>query len=206
MSLTPGDGAAFSHASDGDLRNDSVARARFSLAHGVSGHWATPHQVHGADVLRVERPGEYGDADALWTTVGRLPVAVFTADCFGVVIHAEGAVGVAHSGWRGAKAGVVSSLIAEMRSGGFEPASAEIGPGIASCCFEVGPEVSALFPEDRGTTTWGTESVDLPGAITSQLEGLEVWRHGSCTFHDVGWFSHRRDRTHRRLAAVGWLP
>lgn len=204
MSTSPGDGVAFSQAADGDLRNDSVARARYSLGHGVSGHWATIHQVHGSDVVRVDKAGDYGEADAVWTSVPDLPVAVYTADCFGVVVHAGAAVGVAHAGWRGADAGVVAALLSEMRAAGHEPTRASIGPGISSCCFEVGPEVGALFPEHRRTTSWGTDSVDLPGFIESQLEGIDVWRLGACTYHDEGWHSHRRDRTHQRLAAIGW--
>jgi copper oxidase (laccase) domain-containing protein len=27
----------------------------------------------------------------------------------------------------------------------------------------------------------------------------------ACTLHEEGWFSHRRDATTERLAAVGWL-
>ncbi len=198
-------GAAFSEASDGDIRNDLNARASLSEALGVSHSWATVRQVHGSDVVRAAVSGDAGNADGVWTTEPGLPVAVFTADCLGVVMSAPGAVGVAHAGWRGALAGVVAEMRSVMVRNGHSPTSAAIGPGIGLCCFEVGPDVSGEFPDDGAMTTWGTRSVDLSGAILRQLEGLETWVSKGCTYHDEGWFSHRRNANPDRLAAVGWL-
>lgn len=198
-------GAAFSEASDGDIRNDLNARASLSEALGVSDSWATVHQVHGSDVVRATVLGNAGNADAVWTTEPGLPVAVFTADCFGVVMSAPGAVGVAHAGWRGALAGVVGEMRSVMDRNGHTPTRVAIGPGIGPCCFEVGAEVSREFPDDRAMTTWDTSSVDLSGAILRQLDGLETWVSSGCTYHDDDWFSHRRDGKPDRLAAVGWV-
>ena len=198
-------GAAFSEARDGDIRNDLKARAALSEAVGVSGRWATVHQVHSREVVRVRTPGEAGEADAVWTTEPDLPVAVFTADCFGVVIEAPEAVGVAHAGWRGALAGVVGSLRVDMESNGHTPTTAGIGPGIGPCCFQVGPDVAAKFPDAADSTTWGSDSVDLSRPLRTQLDGLEIWMSGGCTYHDRGWFSHRGNAGLRRLATIGWL-
>ncbi len=198
-------GAAFSEARDGDIRNDLKARTSLCVALGVSDRWATVHQVHGREVVRAEESGEAGSADAVWTTKPGLPVAVFTADCFGVVIEAQGAVGVAHAGWRGALAGVVGSLRLDMESNGHTPESAGIGPGIGPCCFEVGRDVAARFSDSATTTTWDTSSVDLTLAIRGQLDGLEIWTSDGCTYHDDGWFSHRGSGGIQRLAAIGWL-
>jgi len=199
-------GVAFSEASDGDLRGDSSARGRLSGTLGISAAWATVSQVHGGDVAFVEGPVDAGEADALWTTIAGLPLAVFTADCFGVVLHATGAVGVAHAGWRGADVGVVARLREEMRQAGHEPHRGEVGPGIQPCCFEVGPEVTSRFPDQTAETTWGTPSVDLAASISDQLVGIDLWSVTSCTLHEDRWFSHRRDGTLHRLATIGWLP
>jgi YfiH family protein len=163
------------------------------------------NQVHGNRVHRVTGPGSAGDGDAVWTTVPGLPLAVLTADCHGVVLSGAGAVGIAHAGWRGVEEGVVPALVAEMTEAGAAPAAAAVGPGIGPCCFEVGPEVAARFPDHTSTTTWETESVDLAGAIRDQLAGLDVWVAGPCTFHDDGLFSYRRDGTRKRLASIAWL-
>jgi copper oxidase (laccase) domain-containing protein len=93
-----------------------------------------------------------------------------------------------------------------MVDAGHPPVNAGVGPGIGACCFEVGPEVAERFARSRATTTWGTASVDLGAVLTEQLAGLETWALGGCTFHDDGWFSHRKDGTASRLAAIGWIP
>jgi polyphenol oxidase len=198
-------GAVFGTADDGDLRFDLAARRLFSKRAGIGNEWATVRQVHGATVLRVEQPGEAGEADALFTSERSLPLAVFTADCFPVVLVGPDAVGVAHAGWRGAAAGVVERLRTDMTDAGVAPERACVGPGIGPCCFEVGPEVRSAFPTHHATTTWGTPSVDLRGAIVEALAGLDVWQSGQCTRCGSGFFSHRRDRTSARMAGVTWL-
>lgn len=198
-------GAAFSEASDGDLRRHPEARSQVSSSLGIPSAWAWVNQVHAHDVVRVSRSGDAGAADALWTSKRHLPIAVFTADCLGVVLRSTDAVGVAHAGWRGASQAVVTSLRTAMTHSGFEPSRAYVGPGIGSCCFEVGRDVSERFPEHIAATTWGTASVDLLGSISTELVGMEVWTAGGCTYHEDSWFSHRRDATRDRMAALAWL-
>jgi len=200
-----GGGVAFSDASDGDVRGDYVRRADLSRRLGISDRWATLTQVHGSKVLEVERPGNQGEGDAMFTSVAGLPLAIFTADCAGVVVLAPGAVGVAHAGWRGAAGGVVAALVTRMRDAGFDPGSASIGPALGPCCLEVGPEVRVRFDGFTAQTSWGSDSIDLYRAVTSQLGGLNVWAANTCTLHEPGWFSHRRDGTLARMATIAWL-
>lgn len=198
-------GVAFSERSDGDLRHDPSARSAVARVVGIDEDWAEVTQVHGDTVIEATGPGVGGEADALWTRQRGLPLAVFTADCFGVVLVADGAVGVAHTGWRGMVAGVAGKLRAEMDGAGYAPFRSAVGPGIGPCCFEVGSEVAELFAA-HATTTWGTDSVDLRAQVSRQLAGLEMWTANECTFHDPGWFSHRFDGTMKRLATIGWVP
>ena len=206
MIRPPGlDWAAFTEASDGDVRDDLRARSHLASSHGLPQRWATLRQVHGDVVIRVATPGFAGSADAMWTTEPGLAIAVFTADCFGVVLKADRAVGVAHAGWRGASKGVVSGLRSRMEDEGHVPHGAAIGPGIGACCFEVGGEVAARFAGFETTTSWGTTSVDLRAALASQLDGLDTWFSGACTRHEDGYFSHRENGTASRMATLGWL-
>jgi polyphenol oxidase len=198
-------GAAFSTAADGDLKSDEVARQVYAVRLGISGDWATVSQVHGANVVEVDRPGNAGEADALFTTRRRLPVAVFTADCFAVALIGPDGIGMAHAGWRGATKGVVAALRSEMQKAGVSPERAYIGPGIQSCCFEVGPEVLSRFEGYTSTTTWGTTSVDIKAAVRDQLAGLDVDASDACTRCGSGHFSYRRDATTERMAGVAWL-
>jgi YfiH family protein len=207
MILAPGQhGVVFTDSSDGDVLGDAVARSRLSRSLEIPEDWATVEQVHGNAVVRVSEAGGAGPADALWTTEKDLALAIFTADCFGVVVHGHGAVGVAHAGWRGARSEIIALLRREMERAGHEPARAAVGPGIGACCFEVGPEVLEQFPDGRSHTSWGTPSVDLRWSIRSQLDGLETWFSDMCTYHDDGFFSHRENGTDERMATIGWVP
>jgi copper oxidase (laccase) domain-containing protein len=92
-----------------------------------------------------------------------------------------------------------------MTAAGHPPDRAVIGPGIRSCCFEVGEEVAVLFPGHVTATTWGTTSVDLPAVIADQIGGLHLEILEACTAHDHRYFSHRRDGLQHRQVALGWM-
>ena len=183
--------------------------ASVSMRIGIRPEWATVRQVHGADVLEVTRAGRAGAGDALVTRSTGLPLAVLTADCGGVVLESDGAVGVVHAGWRGVAAGVVAEAAAylETVSKGRDPVSrAAVGPLIGSCCFEVGDEVVERFEGWESTTRWGTGSVDLGEAIRAQVPDASWWSADACTRCGEGWFSFRATGTKSRMAAIGWIP
>jgi len=205
MIVPDGHPAAFGTAADGDGRSDDAARSAISASLGIPTDWGIVRQVHGSDVAVADTPGHLGEADGIITTRSGLPLAVATADCLPVVLSGPRGVGIAHAGWRGAAAGVVGAVRAALTAAGAPPSRAAVGPGIGPCCFEVGPEVAGRFPGRTGTTTWGTASVDLPGAVTDELDGLEVWQSGACTHHDDAFHSFRRDGTALRQVAVTWL-
>ncbi len=198
-------GAAFTTAAEGDQRNDLRARAWASVRLGISSEWATVRQVHGAEVLEAQAPGVVGEADGLFTTVSGLPLAVFTADCAGVVLEGDHGVGVAHAGWRGMAAGTVPALRAAMEEAGIGVERAAFGPLIGPCCFEVGAEVVTALPASVARTSWGTPSVDLRSELRRALAGLDCWEVTACTHHDPDFFSHRRTGTPSRMVALGWL-
>lgn len=208
MTLRPAGlrGGAFGSVLDGDGRADGEARLTLSRRLGIPSEWAWVRQVHGIAVAEARAPGMLGDADALFATTPGVTLAVGTADCLPVILEGEDGVGIAHAGWRGAAAGVVGALREAMESAGVEVRRAAIGPGIGPCCFEVGPEVAERFPRHAATTTWGTASVDLAGAVASQLEGVAVTAAGVCTMTDERFHSHRRDGTAQRQVSVAWLP
>src|SRR5205814_79392 len=126
-------------------------RARVLRASGARA-LAFARQVHGARVLTVTA-ADVGDqeADALCSDRPDLAVTVFVADCVPVLIvdPRTGAFAAVHAGWRGTVAGILRCAVATMKDDfGSRPADlrAALGPSIGPCCFEVGPEVEALFP------------------------------------------------------------
>ncbi|MEX1004017.1 MAG: polyphenol oxidase family protein [Acidimicrobiia bacterium] len=194
--IAPADGVAFTTAADGDMRRNHQARQRLGLA-----EWATVRQVHGSAVVDASASGDHGEADGLATSATGLALAVFTADCLGVVMHGAGRVAVVHAGWRGVAAGVVANAVERVG----DVASVHIGPHIRPCCFEVGPEVSARFVGHLSRTRTGTTSVDLASAVAAQLP-VEPEIIDRCTRCGNDMFSHRRNGTGERLATVGWVP
>ena len=199
-------GAAFGTSAEGDLRRTPDERARVSRALGIPAEWAWVNQVHGPVVVEARSAGELGEADGMVTLRRELPLAVAAADCVPVVIEADDAVAVVHAGWRGAAAGVVSAALDALVARGSPPRRAAVGPAIGPCCYEVGRDVAEQFPGHTTRTSWGTTSVDLPGFIRSELEGLDTWVSSECTFTSDHLFSYRRTATSRRQMAVGWLP
>lgn len=201
----PWPGAAFTVAANGDQRRQAT-RELVSAELGIPSEWATVRQVHGKQVAEVtgSGPAEW-EADALFTKQAGLPVAVMAADCAAVVVGGSGGVGVAHAGWRGVVAGVLASLMGRMHSAGIALSWAAVGPFIGPCCFEVGPEVAARFPGMVTVSRQGGTSVDLGAALGEQLGDLPTWWSQRCTVHQPGCFSHRRNGSSQRMAAIGWV-
>ena len=161
---------------------------------------ATLHQIHSDIVVAADgRTGCLGDGDALLSnTPGRL-VAVKTADCLPVLLvdPSHRAVAAVHAGWRGIVRGICRRSADEMcLHFGTRPADlhAAIGPGIAACCFEVGPEVAAEFGHA------GRVHVNLEEEVRRQLlhAGVpesQIYPANLCTMcQPADFWSYRRER------------
>lgn len=193
----------------GDGRAARAARSRLTAAVGVPITW--PVQVHGAGVRVVEADAEeIGEVDATVTTTFR-GLGVLVADCVPVLLASDdgAVVSAVHAGRRGVVAGVATAAVEAMVGLGARRGSvrAVIGPAICGRCYEVpavlAAEVEDAVPGTRSTTSWGTDSLDLPGAVARQLlaAGLrEVHDLHLCTLTDARFFSHRGHRADGRAA------
>jgi len=118
---------------------------------GKSWPLATLRQIHSDLVHRIDAlPDEPLAGDGLITDTPGLLVAVQAADCIPVIVvdRKRRAVGVFHAGWRGTVKRIVEKGVGEMRKHfGCDPRNmmAAIGPGIHSCCYDVGEEVRTTF-------------------------------------------------------------
>jgi len=171
------------------------------------------YQVHGdrVDVLEdhaalVERP----EIDGRATRLTGVALGALGADCLTVAVAGGGAVAIAHAGWRGLAAGVLGRTVDRVRALADDGAElhAAIGPGAGPCCYEVGPEVHAVFA-DRPQARDG-DNLDLSAIATALLDeaGADaVHAIGLCTMcHPELFFSHRRDRgITGRQAGLAWL-
>jgi YfiH family protein len=111
----------------------------------------TLHQIH-SDLIHcvTEPPRQQLVGDGLVTQTPEILIGIQTADCVPVVLvdSKTRAVGVFHAGWRGTVKRIVEKGVGEMRRWfGTEPRNltAAIGPGVHSCCYEVGIEVRDAF-------------------------------------------------------------
>jgi purine-nucleoside/S-methyl-5'-thioadenosine phosphorylase / adenosine deaminase len=161
-------------------------------------------QIHGTTVRRAVAGDRHERADGLWTDEPDVPMLAMTADCLPVAIARSNgdrpALAILHVGWRGLAEGVIANGVAAL--GGR--VAAAIGPAIGPCCYEVGPEVAALF--DDGLVS--TRKLDLWTAAERALRAAgveEVERTDVCTScHPKLFFSHRRDEgTTGRQGVIG---
>ncbi|MDP1852954.1 MAG: peptidoglycan editing factor PgeF [Candidatus Omnitrophota bacterium] len=164
-------------------------------------------QIHSANVVEVckkDAGGVIPDTDALITKAEHLALAVFTADCPSVFIYdsRNNAIGLVHAGWRGSKDKILQKALMLMRQKfGTEPKDlfCAFGPAIHACCYEIGPDVAAYFPE--GVTIRNNKRyLDLALVNQNQLLGLGVKKSqiedsAICTVcSNVRYFSYRKEK------------
>ncbi|MBW3588968.1 MAG: peptidoglycan editing factor PgeF [Actinobacteria bacterium] len=193
-------------------------RHKVSERLGISSGWVTVHQVHASGVLVATREHAGFDsslpkADAIVTSEPDLPIAIFTADCVPVCLTSRDAVGVIHAGWRGLAGSVIPRTVESLRSLSEGRITAQIGPCIGPCHYEVGEDVLDSFrathpsAPDPSVVIEGSLRFDLRAAARWQLEDAGVEVSSSkvpCTFCDHRYFSHRREEATGRQALILW--
>ncbi|MGE5206087.1 MAG: peptidoglycan editing factor PgeF [Chlamydiota bacterium] len=110
----------------------------------------TQRQVHSDLIHYVAAPDAHPTGDGLITDVPGLLLGVQTADCLPILLvdSKRRTVGAFHAGWRGTLKRIVEKGVGEMRRQFGSLAGdlhAAIGPGIHSCCYQVGEEVREKF-------------------------------------------------------------
>jgi YfiH family protein len=170
-------------------------------------------QVHGAKVLQIENSSKNEEADASITRGRGVVCVVKIADCMPVLFadDAGTVVGAAHAGWRGLAAGVLENTVKAMRVAP-QQLMAWLGPAIGPRVYEVGEEVRAAFAGHEyafAATRAGHWNLDLYAVARQRLmdAGVRNLFGGSfCTYTDrERFFSYRRDRDAKRMAAAIWL-
>ena len=204
-------------ASNGDDAMD-VARNRAIACAALPGNPVWMRQVHGTDVLDLDRwSGDRPTADAAIASRSGRVCNVLTADCLPLLLcDGEGErVAVAHAGWRGLAAGVIESTVAAMETP-TDKVLAWLGPAIGPRAFEVGPEVREAFVshDARAERAFaphvpGKFMADLYALARQRLESAGVTQvHGGgfCTYNETDrFFSYRREKLSGRMGAFIWL-
>jgi len=202
-----------------DPRAVAANRTRLATELGLDPrNVAWMEQVHGRTVAVVDGPQDSPAeaTDALVTAKPGLAVAALVADCVPVLLGdpQAGVVAAVHAGRVGARVGVVPATLRTMLELGarLERIGALLGPAICGECYEVpadmAEDVDKHLPGSKATSRRGTPSLDLRAGLWEQLAAAGVGRIGvdpRCTMEDETLFSHRRQGTTGRQAAVTWL-
>lgn len=164
----------------------------------------------------VTKESDIFETDGLVTGEKNLPLVVFSADCYPVILadKEKKAVAAVHSGWRGTKQGISKNAISVMEEEFgvcIENIIVAVGPGIGKCCFEVEEDVAKEFePEFVNEKGGGKFLIDLPSVIKRTLlsTGIKeenVYFSDRCTVcENDKFYSYRahKERTGRMGAFV----
>ena len=187
--------------------------------------WAYCNQVHGNRIVSVDaefsqKDVPYEEADGLILSDAGIVAAVFLADCLPVAVYDpyEKVGALCHAGWKGTLSGIAASAVEALVKRGCRRTNllAAAGPGIGTCCFNVGEDVAAMFLKKHALAsavsqdTSGIFRIDLEQANLNMLKtaGLrenQLGRGGFCTAcRPDEFFSYRKEngKTGRHAALM----
>lgn len=158
------------------------------------------------------------DTDALVTAEPGLFLSATAADCFLVYFFdpVSRAAGIAHAGWRGTLAGIVSrtvKLMADSCASSPERILALISPGIRACHFEVSSSDRDLYADYSEAIEKRSDEiyVNLPLILKRQLlvSGLaekNIFDSNECTYCLADkYFSFRREKSEPLKVMAGYI-
>lgn len=196
-----------------DMGFEGSRQAAYKALRIKGGDVVCPSQIHGTAVTVVgdehRGRGAYHRRTAIQATDGLITagknilLAILTADCLPVFMFdpKRRVLGLVHAGWKGAHKRIIASAVRRMArvfSTEADDLIVVLGPSIRRCCYEVGREFSAYFPQS--TYVKGRKLYfDLAQAVAGQLaaSGVAEGRiHDSrlCTScMDHEFFSYRKE-------------
>ena len=96
--------------------SEHVLKNRTQLANQIGRPIQFLEQVHGNQVVSIEKICEPPIADAAFTRVKGIALAVMVADCVPILFTSDEVVGVAHVGRRGLVNGVIAQVAAVLKN------------------------------------------------------------------------------------------
>lgn len=159
------------------------------------------NQVHGNEILVVDKEGTYDGVDGFVTKERKLVLNIQTADCLAILAHdiENKVLGAFHAGWRGTKDKIVQKGIEEMLKLGADLNHVffYINPGIKVENYEVGNELLEYFPESSFVKKEDKIYFDLVKENTRQMKeagAKHIRANHMCTYNEKNLYSFRRDK------------
>jgi YfiH family protein len=114
---------------------------------------ASPHQVHGSHLERVDAQGAgklFPATDGLVTDVPGVALLLRFADCQPILLYdpVHHALALVHAGWRGIALAIARRAVERMQAefnSRPDDLVAGLGPAIGPCCYTVGSKVAAAL-------------------------------------------------------------
>lgn len=175
-------------------------------------------QVHGNNVVTVEKLSKPFKADALITRSSKLALAIMTADCLPILLCNRKCTEIAaiHAGWRSLASGIITETLSKMQSDSRD-IYAWLGPCISQNNFEVGGEVKNNFEALNQSFATAfivndkSDDKDKWLADLKKIAQLQLTKQGvkniaissHCTFDEnERYYSYRKERKTGRMAAI----
>ncbi len=174
-------------------------------------------QVHGDGIIEVDESWlgrqVVPEADGVVTGAKNFPIAVRTADCLPIFIFdpRQECIGLVHAGWKGSRKEIVVKTIGKMTKlwqSRPEHLIVTVGPGIRSCCYEVGAEFREFFPRDiilrENRFFLDLVSINKNQLLSGGVRAENIFESSSCTCCDRNFFSYRREgqQTGRHISVM----
>ncbi|MGN1393952.1 MAG: peptidoglycan editing factor PgeF [Succinivibrionaceae bacterium] len=221
VSVAPFDTANYGlHVKDDPIAVNTNRKQLLDLLENVD-YISWMNQTHSILVEEVNSSnlGKEINADAQYTRLKNVALAIMTADCLPVLLSSlDGEfIAVIHCGWRGLLGNIIYETIKKMQLTG-DIISAWLGPCISSEVFEVGNDVYDMFCEKNKdyskyfkllpNVKENKYLLDLVGIAKCQLRSINVANISSidmCTYSNKDlFFSYRRDNVTGRMVSLIW--
>lgn len=189
---------------------------------GLPGEPFWLNQVHGNEVVIVgdgEMLQHEPSADSSISREKGIVCVVLTADCLPVFFcdRSGEEVAVAHAGWRGLHAGIISNTVNKMQTSA-EDLLVSFGPAIGAQAFEVGEDVYRAFVSKDAINTSafietnaGLYLCDIYELARLELmalgvEAIQIRSGDYCTYDESNrFYSFRKRNVTGRMANLIWL-
>jgi YfiH family protein len=214
VSPSPWDSNNISFGLGDSSENVRANREQIKKALGFK-YLVSAKQVHGSRVYIVaESPAydlEFEGFDALITNVPGIGLMIQQADCQAVFLFdsENKAVGIAHVGWRGSVADIISETVFAMsQEFSTEPVdvTAAISPSLGPCCAEFVNYRSelpqALHSYQVKANYFDFWAISSDQLTTAGIRPENIHVAGICTCCNQDFFSYRREKDTGRFGSV----